>query len=363
MYRIMLLPGDTVGPELIRQVKKAILALGEIANEKFEILECLSGVSALEATGDPLPQETVLKAQQANAVLLGNIGSAKDAALPLEKRPEYALLKLRKIMKVCTNLRPVFIRESLRSMSPLKESFLEKGFDIMTVRDIQGGMLAGVRDTGIGSHGRMASDLEYYDEQMIAHSARMAFEIAGTRKKQVTSLDKANVLVSSLLWRQKVTEVAGDYPDIRLSHQYIDSAAMNVIKSPGKFDVILTSNVFGDILSDELAQLSGTPNLFGSAELAVDRRGIYTSNQLHYPREELAGQNQVCPVGLLNALAMLLDYSCQRPDLAKYVYQSLDGMFREKLITPEFPVPRFTLISTEEYGDEIVRRIHLLKDM
>ena len=356
-YKITLIPGDTVGPELIRQVKVVLSAIAKSAGLTFRIMECLAGADAIRQSGSPLPAKTLNAVQNCDAVILGNIGEQSFTSKRLQDRPEYALLEMRRSYGVCTNIRPVFIRRDWEELSPLKHSVIQNGFDILLVRDIQGGMLKGPRNTARTKDGQMASDLELYHESTVAASAKMAFEIALQRKRHVISLDKANVLASSVLWRNTVTLLSADYPDVALSHQYIDNAAMNVIKYPGDFDVILTSNVFGDILSDELAQLSGAPNLFGSAELAVDKRGIYTPNQLHHPREDYSGQNIISPVGMLNATAMMLNFTFHRPDLAKLLQAAIDNLFLQKLTTPEIPIPGFHMVSTDELGTEAANYI------
>lgn len=356
-YSIAIIPGDTVGSELTRQAVKALKALSTLADADIHLYELEACGPSIETSGSALPCPTLRRALNCQAVLIGNIGSKRYQHLPPERRPEHALLELRRHMNICTNLRPVAVFQGLEAISPLKRRYLSNGFDILVVRDLQGGMLNGERTERIGTCGRTASDLEYYDESIISISARMAFDSACQRKKLVTSLDKSNVLASSSLWRKKVTEIAREYPQIHLTHQYIDNASMEVIRCPGNFDVILTSNVFGDILSDELAQLTGAPCLLGSAELAPNGRGIYTPNQLHHPFEEHTGKNIVHPAGILNATAMLLEYSCGRQDLALRIKHAIRHVLNEKLTTPALPISGFTQISTDQMGDEIVRRL------
>lgn len=208
--------------------------------------------------------------------------------------------------------------------------------------------------------GREASDLEYYHEDMIGQSAEWAFQIARTRRAAVTSLDKANVLSSSVLWREKVREISKKYEDVQLRNIFVDAAAMEVITNPAAFDVILTSNVFGDILADEITQLSGTPWLFGSAEIAADGRGVYTANQLHHPRgDALEGTGTVCPYGILSALALLLQYSCERADLADQVLEAVDWAVAQKLFTEETGITQVLPVSTDAVGDAVADYIAL----
>lgn len=231
---------------------------------------------------------------------------------------------------------------------------IEKGFRVLVVRDIRGGMLAGPHDSWDGVHGREACDTEYYNEETVALTARAAFEQARQRKHMVCSLDKANVLASGVLWRNQVTALAKEYPDVELRHCYIDTASMEVIRQPWSFDVIVTNNVFGDIIADELAQISGTPMLFGSAELAPDGRGIYTTNQLHNPNEALARSNGACPAGILHAAAMLLEHSLGRPDLGIRARQALRRASVDKLCTEELPHKDGRCVTTAEFGDYII---------
>ena len=356
-YSIALIPGDTVGPELIRQAVKIFHALSA-CSEHFFHLEILTACGpGIEAFGCPLPSASLKKALRCQAVLLGNIGFRRYQSLPPSKRPEQALLQLRGAFRVCANLRPLKIYPGLACLSPLKESYLTNGMDLVVVRDLQGGMFSPAHPTTIKNEGKSAGDLEYYSEDMVRFTAKIAFHLARHRNKRVASLDKSNVLASSLLWRKTITEYARSFPDISLTHQYIDNASMEVIRNPGAFDVIVTSNVFGDILSDELTQLTGAPCLFGSAELAADKRGLYTPNQLHHSCEEIAGKNIVHPLGILDAIRLLLMYSCSRPDLSALPSHVAASVIKDRLTTPELPIPGFADISTDEMGDEIANRL------
>lgn len=303
--------------------------------------------------GDPIPKEVLDEALECQAVLFGNIGAKKHQNLPREKKPEQALMKMRQGLQVCTNLRPVRLLPELKAFSPLKESIIKDGFDILMVRDVSSGMLAGKHIVGTGESGREASDLEYYNESIIAKTASYAFRRAKHRKNKVTSLDKANVLASSALWRQKVIELSANYPGVILENRYVDTASMDVIREPGVFDVILTSNAYGDIIADELTQLSGTPSLFGSAELAPDGRGIYTPNQLHNPNEALIGQGTVCPVCIFSAVSMLLRYSLNESELARRVDRACHFMLNRHHATEELCLPGDTILTTDEFGDKL----------
>lgn len=354
MRRVGIIPGDGVGPQLAAQAVKVLRCFQQTAGLDVEILELEACGAAIDRCGDPLPPATKAQAAMCDAVLIGNIGAPKYSALPPEMRPERTLMELRQLFGVCTNLRPVFLLPGLEEFSPLRPELIEKGFRVLVVRDIRGGMLAGPHESWDGVHGREACDTEYYNEETVELTARAAFAEARRRKGRVCSLDKANVLASSVLWRNKVIEVAKDYPDVELRHCYIDTASMEVIRQPWAFDVIVTGNVFGDIIADELAQISGTPALFGSAELAPDGRGIYTTNQLHNPNEALAQSNGACPAGILHATAMLLEHSLDRPDLGTRVRQALRRASADKLCTEELPRKDGRQLSTAESGDYIV---------
>lgn len=361
-YPIAIIPGDGVGPELASQAIKLLHTLEEFTNLRsaapnvyfdLHILEACG--ASIDACGDPMPEEMLREALECQAVLFGNIGAKKYQSLPREQRPEQALMKMRQGLQVCTNLRPVRLLPELKSFSPLKESIIKDGFDILMVRDVSSGMLAGKHVTGTGEAGREASDLEYYNETIIAKTAGYAFRRAKRRRNKVTSLDKSNVLASSALWRQKVIELSAAYPEVVLENRYVDTAAMDVIREPGAFDVILTSNAYGDIIADELTQLSGTPCLFGSAELAPDGRGIYTPNQLHNPNETLIGNGTVCPVCIFSAVSMLLRYSLNESELARKVDKACHILRKRGYATEELHLPGDTVLTTDAFGDQLCK--------
>ncbi len=362
-WKIALIPGETVGPELIREADRLLDTVGRVYHIPMERIHLCAGGAAIDRWNDPLPAAVRARAASCDAILFGSIGAAKYNALPPEKNPARALLELRSVFGVTTNLRPVRLRPEQIDLSPLKPEIIPGGFDILLVRDVRGGMLAAREQRhAVGKCGQSASDLEYYDERIVMHTARRAFEAASQRTGRLISLDKANVLASSVLWRQTVTRLAAEYPKVALEHRFIDTAAMDVIRAPQDFDVILTGNVFGDILADELAQLSGIAPQLGSAELAPDGRGLYTLNQLHYPGENLAGQGKVCPLGILAATAMLLRYTCHRPDAAQAVEQAIDTVISAHLATPDICRKGDTILSTEELGCAVCQCIRSEKE-
>lgn len=304
IYKIAVSPGDSVGEELIAQARKLFHALESKYKVHFELTEICICAPAIRRWGTALRDEDIALAMGCRAILFGNIGFAKSET---GSSSVYALTAMRRAFQVCTNIRPVRLYQEAESLSPLKPSITGRGIDILVVRDLMGGMINGERHQWQSQNGRAASDLEWYNEEMIAHSARFAFTSARERHGLVTSVDKANILSSSKLWREKVCEISQGYPELRLEHDYVDHAAMELLVRPWSYDVILTSNVFGDILADEVAQITGTPWMFGSGELARDGRGIYTPNQLHHPRgEELAGKDAVNPYGIMDAVSLLL---------------------------------------------------------
>lgn len=359
-YPIAVIPGDGIGPELTDQAIKLFRTLETFTNLRsaapnvhFDLHILKACGASIDAYGDPMPDTVLQEALACQAVLFGNIGAKKYAEFPREKKPEQALLKMRQGFQVCTNLRPVRLLPELKAFSPLKESIIRDGFDILMVRDVSSGMLAGEHCAGTGEAGREASDLEYYNETIIAKTASYAFRRAKNRRNKVTSLDKANVLASSALWRQKVIELSANYPGVVLENRYVDTASMDVIREPGIFDVILTSNAYGDIIADELTQLSGTPCLFGSAELAPDGRGIYTPNQLHNPNEALIGRGEVCPVCIFSAVSMLLRYSLNESELARRVDKACKVMLDRHYAVEELHLPGDTILTTDEFGDKL----------
>jgi len=356
-YVIAVSAGDNIGAELISQVKKILYRLEELTDARFALREILSCGPSVARYGVALPIEELSGLESCRAFLFGNIGAAPEG-VPAEQAPAYALMEIRRRFQVCANLRPIRACPGLEELSPLKPELFRKGLDLLFVRDLSGGMIPGHKKHGQGKHGEEASDKEYYNEEMIEKTTRIAMEAAMKRRGCVRSVDKANVLASGRLWRSKVSQLAKEFPGVSLSHDYVDHTAMELLRIPYEFDVILTSNIFGDILSDEASQLTGTPNLYGSAELAEDLRGVYTPNQLHHPRgEELAGKGLVSPYGILNSLALLLRFSCGREDLAQRLEAAIDSALSDQLFTGEFYPSGARILSTDALGDEIARRL------
>ncbi|MBQ3373798.1 MAG: hypothetical protein IJG40_11805 [Oscillospiraceae bacterium] len=357
-YKIALSAGDSVGTELIAQAKKLIAALEAVEDVQFQLFEFESCNPAIERYGTAFRDEDLKEAKTCCGILFGNLGISSSQPLKPEQSPVYTLTAARNAFHVCTNIRPVRIQKEYESLSPLKQKITEKGIDILIVRDLMGGMITGARHHREGIYGREASDLEYYNEQIVRHSAEFAFQSAEFRHRKVTSVDKANILSSSKLWRETVKETGKRYPQIMLENDYVDHTAMQLLTAPWEYDVILTSNVFGDILADEIAQISGAPWLFGSGEIAMDGRGIYTPNQLHHPQgDQLAGKGIVSPYGILNALSLLIRYSCNRGDLAERINRALERAIGERLFTAEAVPEGGNVVSTKDLGDIITAYI------
>lgn len=299
MKNIVLLKGDGIGPEIAAQAVKVLSVLGG-----FNIDEKDFGGCAIDKTGEPLPQSTLKAALSAEAVLLGAVGGPKWDACP--KRPEAGLLGLRAALKAYANLRPAVIYEDLKHISPLKDEIISRGVDIMVVRELTGGIYFGKRGRGTEEGGEYAYDTEKYSAAEIERIARLAFDISLKRNKRVCSVDKANVLESSRLWRSTVQRVAKDYPEVELEHMYVDNASMQLVRAPAQFDVILTSNMFGDILSDEASMLTGSIGMLPSASLG-GQTGLY--EPIHGSAPDIAGQNIANPIGMVLSVAMMLKYS------------------------------------------------------
>ena len=299
MKNIVLLKGDGIGPEIAAQAVKVLSVL-----DGFNINEEDFGGCAIDKTGEPLPQSTLKAALSVEAVLLGAVGGPKWDSCP--KRPEAGLLGLRAALKAYANLRPAVSYEDLKHISPLKDEIISRGVDIMVVRELTGGIYFGKRGRGTEEGGEYAYDTEKYSAAEIERIARLAFDISLKRNKRVCSVDKANVLESSRLWRSTVQKVAEDYPEVELEHMYVDNASMQLVRDPAQFDVILTSNMFGDILSDETSMLTGSIGMLPSASLG-GQTGLY--EPIHGSAPDIAGQNIANPIGMVLSVAMMLKYS------------------------------------------------------
>lgn len=301
--KIVVLAGDGIGPEITSAAVGVLEKTAEIFGHTFEFDHKLLGGCAIDKFGVPLPDETVAACKASDGVLLGAVGGPKWDAMPAELRPEKGLLGIRKALGLFANLRPAVIYPELASASPLKREVLERGVNVMVVRELIGGIYFGPR--GTKEDGKIAYDTEIYSEEEVRRIAKVAFDLARTRRKKVTSVDKANVLVSSRLWRRVVEEVHEDYPDVELGHIYVDNAAMQLVRDPSQFDVLLCPNMFGDILSDEASQITGSIGLLPSSSLGTEKAGLF--EPIHGSAPDIAGKDIANPIATVLAAAMMLN--------------------------------------------------------
>lgn len=349
-YKIVTLPGDGIGPETVEAAKKVLTAIGGIFGHEFVFEDCLIGGAAIDAQGNPLPDETLLKAKTAHAVLLGAVGGPKWDGCSV--RPEDALLRLRKELGLYANLRPAKLYKSLRHESVLKDGIVDEGVDLLTVRELMGGIYFGERGfRNNAEYGREAYDTESYSELEIERVARIAFETAARRRKKVCLVDKANVLTSSKLWRKVVCDVNADYPDISLDMLYVDNAAMQLALKPSQFDVILTSNMFGDILSDITAAIVGGIGVMPSASLGKTSLGMYEA--IHGSAPSIAGRNVANPLGTILSAAMLLRMSLDLDAEAVLIENAVERALEDGCRTCDLKGE----LSTSEMAEAVIERL------
>ena len=306
-FNIALLRGDGIGPEIVDSAVEVLNKTAEKFGHTFNFTPYLIGGAAIDATGKPLPDETVEGCLASDSVLLGAVGGPKWDNLPGDQRPEKALLGIRAALGLFTNLRPAKLYKALKDSCPLRPDIVENGFDLMMVRELTGGIYFGERGRREGKYGEEAYDTECYSKMEIERIAQVAFETARKRNKNVISIDKANVLESSRLWRATVHEIAKDYPDVTCTDMLVDNAAMQLVKNPAQFDVVVTSNMFGDILSDESSQITGSIGMLPSASLGSTKRGMY--EPIHGSAPDIAGQNKANPIATILSASMMLRYS------------------------------------------------------
>ena len=354
-YKLAVIPGDGIGPDVVEQTLLVLDKVGEKFGHTFQYHKVLAGGCAIDATGGCLPQETIDVCKASDAVLLGAVGGWKWDTLPGDQRPERALLGLRKALGLFANLRPALLFEQLADASPLKPEILAGGLDIVVVRELTGGIYfgeKGVKDTDLGP---AAYDIEQYAEEEVRRIAKVAFDMAMKRSKHVTSVDKANVLESSRLWRRVVTEVAKDYPEVTLDHLYVDNAAMQLVRNPRQFDVIVTSNIFGDILSDEASQITGSIGMLPSASLAQGNFGMY--EPVHGSAPDIAGQDKANPMATILSAAMMLRYTFGLGQEADAIENAVKSVLDQGYRTPDLFAVEGTLVGTAEMGRRIAEAI------
>ena len=357
--KLAVIPGDGIGPEIVREARKALDRTARKFGHEIEYTELLMGGASIDVYGVPLTDETIAAAKAADAVLMGSIGGNAATSpwyqLPPDRRPEAGLLKLRKSLGLFANLRPAILYQELRHACPLRESISEKGFDMMIMRELTGGLYFGERKTEEIDGVLTAVDTLVYSENEIRRIAKKAFDIAGKRRKKVCSVDKANVLDSSRLWRKIVEEVAKDYPDIELSHMLVDNCAMQLVKAPSQFDVILTENMFGDILSDEASMVTGSIGMLASASLNDTKFGLYEPSGGSAP--DIAGQDIANPIATVLSAAMLLRYSFDLDREADAIEAAVQQVLTEGYRTGDIMSEGCRKVGTSEMGSLIAERI------
>lgn len=335
-YNIALVPGDGIGPEIIGSTVKVMKAAASKFGHKFNFSTYLAGGCAIDEYGEPLPKVTVDGCLASDSVLLGAVGGPKWDHLSGNSRPEKALLGLRKALGLYTNLRPAALQPALAEACVLRPDIAEKGFDLMIVRELTGGIYFGER--GRNEAGDAAFDTEAYSVHEIERVARRAFEIARKRSRHLTSIDKANVLETSRLWRQTVHRLGEtEFPDVTLDDMYVDNAAMQIIRAPSFFDVIVTSNMFGDILSDEASQVTGSIGLLASASLGDSSRGMY--EPIHGSAPDIAGKDLANPIATILSAAMMLRYSFNLSEEANFIEQAVSAVLEEGWRTADIKAP------------------------
>ena len=357
--KIGVIKGDGIGPEIVDEAMKVLDRIAEIYGHSFSYTQLLMGGASIDANGIPLTEETLQAAKESDAVLMGSIGGdAKTSpwyTLEPSKRPEAGLLQLRKGLNLFANLRPAVLYPELRGACPLKEEISEKGFDMMIMRELTGGLYFGKRSTEEVDGMLVARDELTYSEAEIRRIAKRGFDIAMKRRKKVTSVDKANVLDSSRLWRKVVEEVAADYPEVTLEHMLVDNCAMQLVKDPAQFDVILTENMFGDILSDEASMVTGSIGMLASASLNETKFGLYEPSGGSAP--DIAGKGIANPIATILSAAMMLRYSFDLDEEAAAIESAVSNVLKEGYRTIDIMSEGMTQIGTKEMGDKICSHI------
>ena len=332
-YNIALVKGDGIGPEIVEGAVEVLKKVGEKYGHQFIFTEYLAGGCAYDKYGKPLPEETVEGCKNSDSVLLGAVGGPKWDNVPSDLRPEKALLGLRAALGLYTNLRPAKIYPALMGACTLRPDIVEKGFDLVIVRELTGGIYFGERGRREGSYGEEAFDTEAYSVMEIERIARVAFETARKRRKNLISIDKANVLETSRLWRQTINRIAEEYPDVEVSHMYVDNAAMQLVREPSRFDVAVTSNMFGDILSDEASQITGSIGLLPSASLGDSKCGMY--EPIHGSAPDIAGTGKANPMATILSAAMMLRYSFDLSEEADCIEKAVNAVLEEGFRTAD----------------------------
>lgn len=358
-FNVTLIPGDGIGPEIVREARKVLDRVAEKYGHRFTYKEVLMGGCSIDAYGVPLTDEALATAKASDAVLLGAVGGRVGVdswyELPPNKRPEAGLLAIRKGLELFANLRPAYLYSELKGACPLKEEVADKGFDMIIVRELTGGLYFGERSTKEVNGVVTAVDTLKYDENEIRRIAIKAFEIAMKRNKHIISVDKANVLDTSRLWRKIVAEVSKDYPEVKVEDMLVDNCAMQLVKAPAQFDVVLTENMFGDILSDEASMITGSIGMLSSASLGAGRLGLYEPS--HGAAPDIAGQDKANPIATILSAAMMLRYSFDLDKEAAAVEAAVKSVISEGYRTVDIMADGMKQVSTTQMGDLIAERV------
>lgn len=354
-FNIAVIPGDGIGPEVINETINVLNKIGTKFNHTFHFTEVDAGGCAIDKHGEPLPQKTIEICKNSDSVLLGAVGGYKWDTLPGDQRPERALLGLRGELELYANLRPAVLYKSLKDACPLKAETAEKGIDIMVIRELTGGMYFGERGRKQTAMGEAAFDTEMYSEEEVRRIAVSAFEIARKRNKKVMNVDKANVLESSRLWREVVLKVAEDYKDVELQHMYVDNASMQLVKNPQQFDVVVTTNMFGDILSDEASMITGSIGMLPSASLGKSKLGMY--EPIHGSAPDIAGKDLANPIATILSAAMMLRYSFDLNAEAEVIENAVLEVLEQDYRTADIMSEGKKQVGTKEMGRLILDQI------
>ena len=358
-YKITLIPGDGIGPEIVREARKVLDAVGKKYGHEFDYTEILMGGCSIDAYGVPLTEEAVNTAKASDAVLLGavggNVGNSKWYDVAPNLRPEAGLLKIRKDLELFANIRPAYLYSELKDACPLKDEIIGDGFDMVIMRELTGGLYFGERHTESVNGVMTAVDTLTYNEEEIRRIAIKGFEIAMKRRKKLVSVDKANVLDSSRLWRKVVAEVSKDYPEVEVTNMLVDNCAMQLVMNPGQFDVILTENMFGDILSDQASMITGSIGMLSSASLGKTKLGLYEPS--HGSAPDIAGKNIANPIATILSAAMMLRYSLDLDKEADAIEAAVAQVLKENYRTVDIMSEGMTQCTTTQMGDLIANHL------
>lgn len=348
-FNIAVLPGDGIGPEVIEQAILIIKEIEKKSGHEFNLTYALLGGCAIDETGVPLPEATLELCKKSDAVMLGAVGGFKWDTLPGHLRPEAGLLGIRAGLGLYANLRPAIIYSALKNASPLRQDIIQDGIDIMVIRELTGGMYFGKKGRlQTEEMGEAAFDTETYSTLEVDRIVRLGFETARKRGKKLMSVDKANVLESSRLWREVVLKLAKEYTDVELSHMYVDNAAMQLVRNPAQFDVIVTTNMFGDILSDEASMITGSIGMLPSASLGYGTLGLY--EPIHGSAPDIAGQDKANPIATILSIGMMMKYSFGLDDISKEIEKAVENVLNKGYRTGDIASEGTTIIGTKEMG-------------